>query len=89
MNVRISASLAGLFLAATFLAPAHAAVSFSEVNRDVQNAIVSDSVDVKVTGNTVILSGAADAVDKLFAERAVRANPDVDRVINHITGPTR
>lgn len=81
------APITGVVLAASLVAPAQAAISQSELNREVQNSITVGHVTVKVIGTTVRLYGATDRSARRHAENIAWSYPEVTRVVNHITSP--
>ncbi len=82
-TLNITAALA-LVAATAYAAPSYA-VTTGNVYQDVRSAVSgSGHVRVEVDGNTATLFGFSEKTDSLAAERAARAAPGIDRVINRI-----
>ncbi len=86
MQIRHLLATAALAVAATFAAVGPAsAVTHSEVSQNVRQALTgTGQVSVTVDGDTALLFGYSDTMGKLAAERAAKATPGIDTVINHI-----
>ncbi len=78
--------LAVAALAAAFaIAAPVSAITTGNVYQDITSATAgSGSIHVDVDGSTVTLFGYSEKTDALAAERAARAAPGIDTVINHI-----
>lgn len=84
MNAFARNTLVAIALVATFAGPA-SAISTGNLRTDVQSAVSgSGNVNVSLSDGVATLTGDADSLSKVAAERAALASPEVSRVVNLI-----